>query len=110
MGSATSCIALVPGLLARMEPSNQMLNVMKPTAIAKDINAIRFAVLDETKSEKIRMDPGTHASAPNLIGAISFYSILLYNARIKSAIGSSMRAYSWCFLSSFIGLDSKSAD
>ena len=75
IGSATSCIALVPGLLFRMDPSSQMLNMMKPIDIAKDINAIRFAVLVEINNEKNRMDPGILASAPNLIGAISFYSI-----------------------------------
>lgn len=99
IGSATSYIARVPTGLSKIEPNIQILNTMKPTLIAKAINAIVFAVVFEMNKQKSRIDPGTAANAPNLTTAISLDSMRKYHIKMKSAMGSFIFAFSLCFLS-----------
>lgn len=99
IGSATSYIALVPVALSRIEPSIQMLNAMNPTDVAKAVKAIVLATVFEMKIQKIRMEPGTIPSAPNLNADIPGFSIILYQDKIMSAYGSGILGAEKFFLS-----------
>lgn len=72
IGSATSCIALVPVGLSKIQPNNHVLKKIKPKALIKVQNAIRFEVELETNAAKMATLIGAKATI-KILNTLDYY-------------------------------------
>ena len=70
IGSLTSCIALVPGSLSRIQHKIHKLNTIKENDITNAENAIRFVNEFDTNIAKIKIVTKGTANNPYLTGCM----------------------------------------